>query len=426
MPAMSTDAFALPVTRDRSFLRELERPSHVFRDIGPNWFAAVMGTGIVANAAALLPFDSPALKDLAIVPWGIAVVLLVTLVAATAVHWVRYPERARAHLSNPAMAPFFGCPPMALLTVGAGTLLVGMPLLGTHAAVVVDSILWGFGTALGLTTAVVVPTLMIRRGDLDPRRTFATWLLPVVPPMVSASTGAALIPHLPTPALQQAMLFGCYAMFGLSLVLSLLMIVMFWFRLIYVDGGPPRMVPTLWIVLGPLGQSVTAVGLLGPHAGELLKVPYGTGLEAFGVVYGLPVWGFALAWMAIAALITGRALRRGLPFSLTWWSFTFPVGTVATGTAELAVQTGAREFAWLAVGIFALLLTAWAVAFANTVRTAWTGAAFLPAPALDPVPAAVPGAAVTSRPSTWPSSPPLPSAGSSLRGRAAPPAAHPA
>jgi C4-dicarboxylate transporter/malic acid transport protein len=382
---MSTDAFALPLRRDRSFLRELERPSHVFRNIGPNWFAAVMGTGIVANATALLPFDWPVVKDLAIGPWALAVVLLVTVSAATAAHWARHPERARAHLGDPAMAPFYGCPPMALLTVGAGTLLVAPPLVGAHAAVVVDSVLWGLGTAAGLLVAAVVPTLMIRRGDLDPRHTFATWLLPVVPPLVAASTGAALIPHLPTAGLQQAMLFGCYAMFGISLLLSFLMIALLWFRLIYVDRGPLRMVPTLWIVLGPLGQSVTAAGLLGPHAGELVKTPYGTGLEAFGVVYGLPVWGFAILWLGIAALITAGALRRGLRFSLTWWSFTFPVGTVVTGTSVLATQTGARPFAWLAVGIFALLLVAWAVAFLSTARTAWTGAAFLPAPASDPV-----------------------------------------
>jgi C4-dicarboxylate transporter/malic acid transport protein len=377
---MSTDALALPLRRDRSFLRELERPSHVFLNIGPNWFAAVMGTGILANAAAILPFDWPAAKDLAIAPWALAVVLLVAVGAATVVHWVRHPDRARAHISDPAMAPFYGCPPMALLTVGAGALLVAPPLIGTNAAVVVDSVLWGLGTALGLLVAITVPTLMIRRGDLDPRHTFATWLLPVVPPVVSASTGAALISHLPTAGLQQAMLLGCYAMLGVGLLLSALTIALLWFRLIFVDAGPPRMVPTLWIVLGPLGQSVTAAGLLGPHAGELLKAPYGTGFEAFGVVYGLPVWGFAMVWLAIAGLITVRALRRGLPFSLTWWSFTFPVGTVVTGTSVLAVQTGARSFAWLAVCIFALLLVAWGVAFVNTLRGAWSGAAFLPAP----------------------------------------------
>ncbi|HVV89191.1 MAG TPA: TDT family transporter [Solirubrobacterales bacterium] len=378
---MGTDSIALPLRRRQgSFLCELERPSHAFRDIGPNWFAAVMGTGIIANAAALLPFDWPAARELAIGPWLLAVFLLVAVTAATVVHWVRHPERARANAADPTIAPFYGCPPMALLTVGAGTLLVGSRLIGPHAAVVVDSVLWGLGTALGLLTMVLVPAMLIHRRDLDPRRTFATWLLPVVPPTVSAATGAALIPHLPTPGLQQAMLLGCYAILGASLVLSLLTIALLWFRLIYVDQGPARMVPTLWLVLGPLGQSVTAFGLLGPHAGELLEAPYGVGLEAFGVVYGLPVWGFAIVWMTIAALITLRALRRGLPFSLTWWSFTFPVGTVATGTAELAAQTGAQAFAWLAVCTFALLLVGWAAAFANTVRGTWSGALFLPPP----------------------------------------------
>jgi C4-dicarboxylate transporter/malic acid transport protein len=377
---MSTDALALPLRRDRSFLRELEHPSHVFHNIGPNWFASVMGTGIIATATALLPFDWPLAKHLAIGPWALAVVLLVVISTATVVHWVRHPEAARAHIVNPAMAPFYGCVPMALLTVGSGTLLVAPPLLGADAAVVVDSVLWGTGALLGLVVAVTVPTLMIRSGDLDPNQAFGTWLLAVVPPVVAASAGAPLISHLPTAGLQETMLFVCYAMFGVGVLLAALTIALLWFRLIFVDVGPPRMVPTLWLVLGPLGQSVTAVGLLGPHAGELLRAPYGTGLEAFGVVYGLPVWGFAMVWLAIAGLFTLRTLRRGLPFSLTWWSFTFPVGTVVTGTSLLAVQTGARSFAWLAVCIFALLLIAWGAAFVNTLRSAWTGAAFLPAP----------------------------------------------
>jgi len=37
---------------------------------------------------------------------------------------VRHPERARANLADPTMLVFYGCPPMALLTVGAGALLV--------------------------------------------------------------------------------------------------------------------------------------------------------------------------------------------------------------------------------------------------------------------------------------------------------------
>ena len=367
--------------RDHRFMRELEHPGEALRNLGPNWFTAVMGTGIVANAAVLLPHQVPEQRAFALLVWLLASGLLTLLVAATALHWLRHPERARAHASDPAMAPFYGAPPMALLTVGAGALLVGRDLIGLDAAVAVDSVLWALGTLGGLAAAVAIPVLMFVRHDLEPRRTFATWLLPLVPPMVSAATGAALIPHLPGAEAQQAMLLACYAMFGLSLLATLAVLPLVWARLAYHRLGPPQMVPTLWIVLGPLGQSITAAGLLGAQAHGLLAEPYALALEAMGVLYGVPVWGFAMLWLAIVAVITIRAIRRHLPFALTWWSFTFPVGTVVTGTSVLSAQTGSAPLAWAAVALYLLLLGAWATAFAHTLRGAWTGAVFAPASA---------------------------------------------
>jgi len=58
------------------------------------------------------------------------------------------------------------------------------------------------------------------------------------------------------------------------------------------------MVPTLWIVLGWLGQSVTAANGLGGMAHLVLPAPYAEAFEAFRLVYGLPVFGFALLWVA--------------------------------------------------------------------------------------------------------------------------------
>ena len=49
------------------FLSALDRPADAFASIGPNWFASVMGTGIVANAAALLPVSIHGLQTAALV-----------------------------------------------------------------------------------------------------------------------------------------------------------------------------------------------------------------------------------------------------------------------------------------------------------------------------------------------------------------------
>ncbi|MEW2038469.1 hypothetical protein AB0885_15375, partial [Streptomyces sp. NPDC005534] len=97
--------------------------------LGPSWFAAVMGTGIVANAAVTLPWTFPGLRTGAMVIWLGAALLLVLLAAG----YLR--QRAlRLHAGDPVMAQFLGAPPVALLTVGAGTLLLGRPLIGTEAA----------------------------------------------------------------------------------------------------------------------------------------------------------------------------------------------------------------------------------------------------------------------------------------------------
>jgi tellurite resistance protein TehA-like permease len=126
-------------------------------------------------------------------------------------------------------------------------------------------------------------------------------------------------------------------------------------------------VPTLWIVLGPAGQSITASHSLGQ------QTPDGSVLRAAGVAYGVPVWGLAMAWLVVAAVVTARTAHRHLPFSLTWWSFTFPVGTLVTGTSSLAAATGATLWVVMAALLYAGLVAAWVVVAARTAHGAWTG-----------------------------------------------------
>jgi len=303
---------------------------NVFRNLGPNWYASVMGTGIVANAAILLPVHMPVLNSFALGVWMLAAALLVALTLATTVHWIRYPENARRHHRDPAMAPFYGAPPMAMLTVGAGAFLVGRDLIGLPAAITVDEVLWTLVTVTGLVSTIAIPYLMFTQHDLELKNTLGTWLMPIVPPMVSAATGAALIAHVPAGQDRLALLLCCYAMFGISLLASLIIITLLWGRLAYEGVGPARTVPTLWIVLGPLGQSITAVGLLANAAPSAIPQPYATAMRATAVLYGMPVWGFALVWLLLAAAITLRTTRRHLPFSLTWWAWL----TAATRTAH--------------------------------------------------------------------------------------------
>jgi len=309
--------------------------------VTPNWFASVMGTGIVAIAAAGLPVHVPGLRAAAQVVWLLAAALLVALCVASAKQW----RRARAHAADPVMVQFYGAPPMALMTIGGGTLVLGADWLGTPTAVAIDVVLWTLGTVSGLVTAVAVPYRTITAGHRSPA--FGGWLMPVVPPMVSAANGALLAPHVPWG---DDLRLACAAMFGASLVAAFLVIAHLWGRLFTQPPTPARLIPTLWIVLGPLGHSITAANALADRKTALL--------------YGLPVWGFAMLWLVLAAALT---LRERPPFGLPWWSFTFPVGTLVTGTTGLAISTGSPMLMAAALSLFCLLVGLWLTVAARTV-----------------------------------------------------------
>jgi tellurite resistance protein TehA-like permease len=83
--------------------------------------------------------------------------LISILTGAEVVHWTRHRSAARSHARNPVMMQFYGAPPMALLTVGAGTLLLGPGLIGADAAIAIDAVLWSLGTITGLASSVAVP-----------------------------------------------------------------------------------------------------------------------------------------------------------------------------------------------------------------------------------------------------------------------------
>ncbi|AKJ14247.1 C4-dicarboxylate ABC transporter [Streptomyces incarnatus] len=353
------------------------------RHLGPNWYAAVMGTAILGSAGVALPAHAAGLRAVFAGAWAASLLLLVALLAARALHWAHHRDRARADLLDPAVAPFYGCLSMALLAVGGGALTAGKDLIGPGTAVVLDAVLFTAGTAVGLAAAVAVPYLMAVRHRAQPAQATPAWLLPLVAPMVSAALGPLLVPHLPAGQPRETLLLACLALFGLSLLATLLMLSLVFARL--VSGPLPlALTPTLFLVLGPLGQSTTAVAKIGDAAPGVVPAADARGLAVLAVLYGVPVMGFALLWLALAIAHVVRARRQGMRFAMSWWAFTFPVGTCVTGAMALARHTGLAVYDALAVGLYALLAAAWAVAAAGTVRGLLSGE-LLAAPRRAPV-----------------------------------------
>ncbi|MFJ8231065.1 C4-dicarboxylate ABC transporter [Streptomyces sp. NPDC094448] len=344
-------------------------PLPSLRHFGPQWYAAVMGTASVAGAGTALGADGPhpVARPLLAAVWALAALLLVAVWAARAAHWRHHRDQARAHLLDPAVAPFYGCAAMAPLAVGMGALGPGRDIVGEGAAVPVAAALFALGCALALMAAAVVPYLLIVRHRTPPGSASPVWLLPLVAPMVAAAFAPLLAAELPPGDGRRTLLAASLGLAGASALATLVVLPAVVARLIHHGPLPLALTPSLFLVLGPLGQSATAAGYL---ADALPGRPYA---DVTAVLYGVPVTGFALLWLAVAGALVLRAVRRGLPFTLGWWAFTFPVGTCVTGAAGLAHRTELGALSAVAVALYGLLVAAWAVAGVRTVRGLFSG-----------------------------------------------------
>ena len=74
-----------------------------------------------------------------------------------------------------------------------------------------------------------------------------------------------------------------------------------------------------------------------------------------------------------------------VPFALTWWSLTFPVGTFVTGTAQLATHTHLPAFKVAAVIAYVGLLLTWILVTVRTARGSMRGNLLKLPPSSDPI-----------------------------------------
>ena len=336
--------------------------------VGPGWFTSIMGTGILAICATISPVPIPLGHAIGIALWTADTVLFALFAALWIVSSMRNPRTVLETLHDPVTAQVWGAPPMACFTISVGFLKIGTQFLPIESCVAAAQTLFVVGVAASIMIATVVPYLMFTRHEITQQKTFGSWLLPVVPPIVASVPAALLSPTWPK-AIRGDMLALAYALLGVGIILAAIIVVIFYSRLVYHKVPEGALVMTTWLVVGPLGQSIAGIIALGAAARSVWP-DVGIGLAIAGVAYGVLVWGFAMYWLAMAIALTLRAVRKRLSFNLSWWALTFPVGVLTAGTDGLYTATHAHIFAIASVALIALLTTTWSLVAAKTVANA--------------------------------------------------------
>ncbi|PZQ86934.1 MAG: C4-dicarboxylate ABC transporter [Leifsonia xyli] len=361
-------------------LSRLDNPREVVRQFTPNWFAATMGTGILAIALSQFGKDVPVLMAVAEGLWLFNIGLFALFTGLYAARWIFFFDGARRIFGHSVVSMFFGCIPMGLATIINGFLIFGVARWG-DAAVGIAHALWWIDVALSIVCGIAIPYMMFTRQEHSIEEMTAVWLLPVVACEVAAVSGGLLIPHLTEASLRLDVLVVSYVLWSLSVPLAMSMLVVLLLRMVLHNLPHVSMATTSWLALGPIGTGALGMLVLGHTAPEILAAnglgQFGGIAEGVGLVAGLLLWGYGLWWLAMALLITLRYLREGLPFNLGWWGYTFPLGVYAVATLRLGSVLPIPAIHGFGVVLVAALACLWLIVGARTVRGAWRGDLFV-------------------------------------------------
>lgn len=246
----------------------------------------------------------------------LAALVFVVLLVAYMIKALRFPERLREELLHPVRRNFFAAITIGMILLGTGATVAGVSL---------GKLAWGVGVGLHLLVTLYAVASWMNHTRYEVHQINPTWFLPAV--------GNILVPIAGVP---HGLVDVSWFFFSIGLVFWLILVTIIVNRMIFHDPLPERLLPTLFILIVPPAAGFVAYMALTDSFDAFARVLYNTGLF------------FTL-------LLVTQARRFGaVPFSLSWWAYSFPMAAITLATMRVAGEVGGGYQA-LAMVLLAML-----------------------------------------------------------------------
>ncbi len=242
----------------------------------------------------------------------------------------RHPDAVRAEFNHPVKLSFFPA-------ITIGLILLAMVTLDRWPDLA--HLLWGVGTAGHLVLTLAILSRWMHQQHFEIQHSNPAWFIPIV--------GNILVPIAGVPLGHEAL---SWFFFSVGLVFWPMLFAILLYRYFFHDPMPGKLMPTLFIFIAP--PAVGFLSWLALHPGQ---APDGFALVLFNVGLFLTL---LLTWQI------GRFIR--LPFTLSWWAYSFPVAAITLATLRMAEASGDAFWGGLAM---LLVVTTIGLVVALALRT---------------------------------------------------------
>jgi len=306
-----------------------EHPAVRLKNFPVSFFSMVMGlSGLTiawekAQATLQLPFS---ISGFLLLLTG-TVFILLALFYLTKL--ARYPQAVAEEVRHPVKLSFFA-------TVSVSLILLS--ICSVHAVPVLSKGLWITGTLAQMLFTLYIMGAWIHHENFEIHHMNPAWFIPVV--------GNILVP---IAGVAHGFTEISWFFFSVGLFFGLVLLTIIFYRIIFHQPLPARLLPTLFIFIAPPAVGFLAYVNLTGELDAFARVLYHTGL-----------------FLTLLLLTQFRRFAR-LKFFLSWWAYSFPLAAITVATLLMYERSGIGTYQVLSVILLGLVSL---VALMLVVRTA--------------------------------------------------------
>lgn len=289
-------------------------------------FATVMGLSGLAlawrGAQQVMNFDIGALNHVLV---AMPVLVFGFLATFYLLKLIRYPSAVAQEAKHPVKISFFA-------TISVSILLLSVVLMPYSKQV--SLVLWGVGVLVQLGLLLFIVNSWVNHEHFETVHINPAWFIPAVGNVV-----------VPIGGVEHGFVEVSWFFFSVGMIFWLVLFTIIFNRILFHNPLPPRLLPTLAILIAP-----PAVGFL-----SLLKLTGGLDTLTRVLFYG--------GMFFTLFLFTQVARLMKLPFFLSSWAYSFPLAAITLACLRMHKLTGSLWVGYAAMGLLAVLtlIIAWLV-----------------------------------------------------------------
>lgn len=360
--------------------------SHPIRYFAPSWFALVMGTGGLANILWKWQSHWHPTRWFALVLAAIALFAYGIILIVWSLRWIRYPKYALRDLHHPVTSNFY-------VTTGIATVIIATNLYNIWSGWLPQRGLYWTCMVLWILSCLIVVfctfyttyRMFSAKEAFAPQMVNFAWLMAPIANMAVLLIGCPVFSMSLTqqPSLSLLLFTINAAFFGIGFFLFLFISAIVFVRLVQAELPSPATTPTFGIFLSAVGLAAGTFFDLGSNAVSLGLL---SSVELVNLLC-MVTWGFGIWIIGIIFLICLHHVRHGgMPFTLSWWAFTFPLAAYTIASLKIFGAYPCGFTGGYTVFLTVLLSVLWVYIFVQTLRGIRNGSLFLGTPISDEEP----------------------------------------